>query len=98
MALIKMTPQDLRDSATFLESKNTAIATEVTALQKKINEVTADWEGASKGKFVTSFEQILPVMNKQLPEIIAGIEKQLNGAADTIEKADADIASAFSQG
>lgn len=98
MALIKMTPQDLRDSANFLEARKTAIEGEVKSLKQKIDQVTSDWEGASKSSFLASFEQMLPMLTRDFPNVIVGIEKQLNGAADTIERADADIASAFNKG
>ena len=95
MSQIRITPQELRESATFLGQKEEAIGTEVQALKQRINDTTANWEGAAQNSFVQSFENLLPMLEQQLPEVIEGIMKMLNGAADTLEEADQQISSAF---
>ena len=43
MAQIRITPEELRDGADFLEQKLEAINAEVAALKGKIDEVTGNW-------------------------------------------------------
>lgn len=95
MSQIRITPEELRESATFLGQKEEAIGTEVQALKQRINDTTANWEGAAQNSFVQSFENLLPMLEQQLPEVIKGIMSMLNGAANTLEEADQQISSAF---
>lgn len=95
MSQIRITPEELRESATFLGQKEEAIGTEVQALKQRINDTAANWEGAAQNSFVQSFENLLPMLEQQLPEVIEGIMSMLNGAANTLEEADQQISSAF---
>lgn len=96
MVTIKMTPQELRDAADFIGQKREAIKDEVEALKAKIDEVTANWEGASQSQFVTTFtDTFSPMLKNDFPAVIEGIEGQLDGAADAIEDADQQVADAF---
>lgn len=96
MSQIRITPEELRDSSKFLGDKKEAIGSEVQALKSKINETTSNWEGAAQSSFIQSFENLLPMLEQQLPEVIEGIMAMLNGAADTLEQADEQISSSFS--
>lgn len=96
MAQIRITPEELRDGADFLEQKLEAINTEVAALKSKIDEISGNWEGAAQSSFVDTFDnEMYPILSDTLPQVIEGIAGQLDGAADTIEQADAEIAKAF---
>lgn len=96
MGVIKVTPEELRDAATFLGQRLEAITSEVNQLKGKIDEISGNWEGAAKSSFIATFESdMLPVMTQTLPQVIEGIESQLNGAADAVEQTDEQIASAF---
>ena len=96
MAQIRITPEELRDGGKFLEQRLDAINLEVSALKSKIDEVAGNWEGAAQSSFIQTFESdMYPILKDTLPQVITGIVSQLKGAADTIEKADSDIASAF---
>ncbi len=96
MAQIKITPEELRLAADFLELRLDAINTEVTSLKSKIDEIAANWEGAAKSSFIETFDSnMYPVLKETLPEVITGIVTQLDGAADVIERADSEIAKAF---
>ena len=52
MAQIRITPEELREGASFLGQKLEAINAEVAALKSKIDEVTGNWEG---GIFIPNF-------------------------------------------
>ena len=96
MAQIRITPEELRNGADFLEQKLEAINAEVAALKGKIDEVTGNWEGAAQSSFVETFENdMYPIIKDTLPEVITGIVAQMDGAADAIEQTDAEVAKAF---
>ena len=96
MAQIRITPEELRNGADFLEQKLEAINAEVAALKGKIDEVTGNWEGAAQSSFVDTFENdMYPILKDTLPEVIIGIVAQMDGAADAIEQTDAEVAKAF---
>lgn len=96
MSTIKITPQELRDAATYLGDRLEAISAEVTSLKSKIDEVTGNWEGSAQSTFVETFENdMYPIMNETLPDVINGIASQLTGAADALETADTEISNAF---
>ena len=92
---ILMTPQELDDGATFLGNRREAIVQEVSSLKSKIDEVTSRWEGAAQNSFVNQFQEMYPMLNRDLPQIIEGIEQMLNVAAGTMRDTDAGLASAF---
>lgn len=96
MAQIRITPEELRGAADFLEKKLEAINGEVSALKGKIDEITANWEGSAQSSFIDTFDNnMYPILKDTLPEVITGIAAQLDGAADAIEQADAEVAKAF---
>lgn len=93
---IRVTPEELRSAASFLDGKREEINGAVNALNSKINEMASNWEGASQSSFIAQFnEKVLPVLQKDFPEIMTGISSQINSAANTLEQADLDIAKAF---
>lgn len=95
MASIRMTPQELRDSATFLGGKRDEIVAAVNAIKGRVDSTTAEWEGAAQSSFVESFNEMLPMLTESFPETIQGIESMLTGAADALEQADSEVAKAF---
>ena len=96
MAQIRITPEELRSAADFLEQKLEAINAEVSALKGKIDEITANWEGSAQSSFIDTFDNnMYPILKDTIPEVITGIAAQLDGAADAIEQADAEVAKAF---
>ena len=96
MAQIRITPEELRSGGNFLQQRLDAINSEVTELKSKIDEVTGNWEGAAQSSFIQTFESdMYPILKDTLPQVITGVISQLNGAADAIENADTEIASAF---
>lgn len=96
MANIKISPEELRNAADFLEQKLESISSEVGALKSKIDEISANWEGSAQSSFIESFEgDMYPILRDTLPDVINGISSQLDGAADAIEQADEEVAKAF---
>ncbi|SFN94810.1 WXG100 family type VII secretion target [Pseudobutyrivibrio sp. UC1225] len=96
MGQIRITPEELREAANFLQQKQEAINSEVSELKSKVDEVTGNWEGAAQNQFVESFlSDMYPMLHETMPQIIEGIASQMNGAADAIEQADQEVANAF---
>ena len=95
MASIRMTPQELRDSATFLSGKRDEIVSAVNEIKSRVDSTTAEWEGAAQSSFVESFNEMLPMLTESFPETIQGIESMLTGAADALEQADSEVAKGF---
>ena len=96
MAQIRMTPEELRNAANFIREREQAITSEVNSLKSKIDEVTSNWEGAAQSSFIETFEgNLYPVLRDTVPEVMQGLNAQLNGAADALEQADEQVAQAF---
>lgn len=95
MAQIRITPEELREGSSFLLQKMEAVIGEVSEIKSKVDAVASEWEGAAQNSFVAAFESILPILQKDFPEIIEGISTQLTVAADTLEEADNQISQSF---
>lgn len=96
MAQIKITPEELRDAADFLDTSRGEISDKIDAVESRVNAVADNWEGAAQSSFIDSFEgDMLPLLKNDFPSILEGIAAQLRGAADAIEQADEEVASAF---
>ncbi len=96
MAQIRITPEELRNGAKYLQERLTAISQEVASLKSKVDEVTGNWEGAAQSSFIETFEgDLYPILKDTVPQVLEGIIAQMNGAADAIEQADAEVANAF---
>lgn len=93
---IRITPEELRGAADFLDQSREEIAEKITAVETKVNDVAAEWEGAAQSTFVDSFSNdMMPLLKNDFPSILEGIAAQLRGAADAIETADEEVANAF---
>lgn len=95
MASIKMTPDELRDAASFLGNKREEIVSAVGNIKSKVDTTAAGWEGAAQSSFVEQFNEMLPMLTESFPQVIEGIESMLTGAADALEQADSEVAKAF---
>ena len=95
MASIKMTPAELRESATFLGGKRDEIVSAVKEIKSRVDSTTAEWEGSAQSSFIETFNEMLPMLTDSFPQTIEGIEQMLKGAADALEQADSEVAKAF---
>lgn len=93
---IRITPEEMRDAADFLETKKESIVELVNDISTKITDLEQTWEGAAQSTFMENYEgEMKQILSVDFPEIIVGLATQLRGAADALEQADAEIASAF---
>ncbi len=96
MAQIRMTPEELREGATFLGQRLDSINGEVEMLKSRVDDVTGNWEGSAQSSFVDTFtNNMYPILKDTLPEVINGIMAQMTGAADAIQQTDEELGNAF---
>ena len=55
MAQIRITPEELREGASFLLQKMEAVIDEVNEIKSKVDAVASEWEGAAQKQFRSSF-------------------------------------------
>lgn len=94
--IIRITPSELKDTSDYLKQRLDAITTEANSLKAKLDDIGERWEGEAKTTFYEIFnDEMWPVFNDKLPELIQGIASQLNVTAQTMEDADSQIADAL---
>lgn len=92
MKQIRITPEELNLAADFLGKKLEAMTNEANELKAKIDDVTGNWEGAAQSAFVAGFnDDMWPILSKNLPELITGIQTQLKKTAEALERTDTEI-------
>ena len=90
---IRITPSELRDASEFLKQRLDAITNEANALKAKLDDIGERWEGEARTTFFEIFDdEMWPVFNDKLPELIQGIASQLNSTAQAMEDTDSQIA------
>lgn len=92
---IKMTPSELRDLATAVTGIRDEIVDKVSTMNSRINNDTAEWDGESKSQYFYDYEALLPTLQDTFPSVIENLAQKLTFAADKLEEADKDIASAI---
>ena len=92
---IRMTPQELRAGATYLDGQLQEAMGCLQSMKSKVDEVNANWEGAADTAFMQTFEELYNQISQALPQTVEGIENMLNGAAQGLEEADSQIASSL---
>lgn len=93
---IKISPQELNDAATYLRQRLENMNQEVSLIKGKIDYVKSECEGAASMAFVNQFENdMYPILNKTLPEVIEGISGELDMIAKTMRETDEALANAI---
>lgn len=92
---IKMTPSELRDLASAVTGIRDDIVELVETMDGKIEAETAEWDGESKTQYFADYDAILPTLKETFPQVIEDLATKLTFAANKLEEADQDIASAF---
>ena len=91
---ILMTPSEVRECATFMNTTADNIMSEVDSINSRVNEVVANWEGASQAAFNETWQSMYqPALHESFPETIRSLSEMLKTAADTLEQTDETIAS-----
>lgn len=96
MSQIMITPEELESGAAAIEQYRENISSEVTALNNKISEVTANWKGAAQSAFLASYHDLYsPTLKDTFPEILTGISEQLKAAAKIMRETDEQLRQAM---
>lgn len=91
---IRITPEELREAATYLGQRQEALVNEANSIKAKLEEISNNWEGAAQSAFMEGFNgDMWPILHDKLPELLQGIQEQLKGAAANLEDTDQKIAS-----
>ena len=93
---ISMTPEELRDGVTTLQSQTDELLDVLSNMNGTIENVCANWQGAAMEAFKGTWEEIYSELTESLTNTVEGIEGLMSGAAESLESADEDIASAMS--
>lgn len=92
---IKMTPSELRDLASTVTGIRDEIENQVSNMDSRINSDTAEWDGESKSQYFADYDALIPTLRDTFPQVIEDLATKLTFAADKLEEADQDIASAI---
>lgn len=92
---IMMTPQELDDGASYLNQRRDAIASEVSALNARVQDIAGRWEGEAQRSFLERYTDLHKILSTELPEVIIAMETKLREAARAIRETDQAIAQAF---
>ena len=95
MMNIKVTPEELRALAQTLTSTREELLNLINNMDSQIQNVSAEWSGMSSSMYMQNYNELLPKLKDEFPQVIEALSTRLNYVADTIEQADADAASAI---
>ncbi|MBM7643064.1 WXG100 family type VII secretion target [Streptococcus loxodontisalivarius] len=91
MALIKLTPEELRTSAVKYTNGSNDVTSVLSTLRAEQQVISDNWDGTAFDSFEEQFNELAPKI-EQFAQLLADINTQLNSVADTIEQTDSDIA------
>ncbi|MFC3928395.1 WXG100 family type VII secretion target [Streptococcus caprae] len=91
MTLIKLTPQELRDSAVKYTNGSLQVTEVLETLSREQEVIASNWSGTAFDSFEVQFNELSPKI-QQFAQLLEDINQQLNSVANIIETTDADIA------
>ncbi len=92
MVKIKLTPEELRTSATKYTDGATSVREILSYLTTEQGIISENWDGTAFDAFEQQFNELSPKVS-QFAELLDSINTQLNSVATTIEDTDSSIAS-----
>lgn len=92
MAQIKLTPEELRQSATKYTEGSQTIDDVLNTLTHEQDNIASNWDGQAFDKFEQQFDELKPKI-QEFSQLLDDINQQLVSVADTLEQTDQDIAS-----
>ncbi|MFC3928544.1 WXG100 family type VII secretion target [Streptococcus caprae] len=90
MTLIKLTPQELRDSAVKYINGSQSVHDVLSILRTEQEIIASNWSGTAFDSFEIQFNELAPNI-EQFAQLLEDINQQLNSVANIIETTDADI-------
>lgn len=91
MALIKLTPDELRQSATKYTAGAQSVMDVLTSLTNEQGVISENWDGNAFTSFDEQFKELSPKI-QQFAELLEDINDQLNNVATTLEETDNALA------
>ena len=88
---IRLTPAELRTSATKYTQGASEIDAILAKLEKEQGVIRSNWEGTAFQRFDAQFNSLKPKV-KQFSQLLTDINRQLVKVADIVERTDQDIA------
>lgn len=92
MAQIKLTPEDLRQSATKYTSGSENVTQVLNDLTREQAVIAENWDGSAFDSFEAQFNELCFKTIKEFAQLLQDINAQLVKVADIIEQTDQDIA------
>lgn len=91
MTLIKLTPQELRDSAVKYTNGSETVLGVLQTLRTEQGIIADNWSGTAFDSFESQFNELSPKI-EQFAQLLEDINQQLNSVANIIEETDSNIA------
>ncbi|EHJ52896.1 WXG100 family type VII secretion target [Streptococcus macacae] len=90
--LIKLTPDELRTSATKYTQGAQSVNDVLTSLTNEQAVISENWDGSAFDAFEQQFNELSPKVS-QFAELLEAINQQLNSVAGNLEEVDSNMAS-----
>ncbi|ASE36828.1 WXG100 family type VII secretion target [Staphylococcus pettenkoferi] len=94
MAVIKMSPEEIRTKSNTYGGSADQIRQILSDLKSAQGEISSHWEGQAFNKFDEQFNQLSPKVEK-FAQLLEDIKQQLTSAADTVEEQDQQLSNNF---
>ena len=91
MALIQVTPEELRAQGSQFKQHADEIRQIVAKLDQMKNQLIDEWKGSTSNAFMNQYDSLHPQM-AQFYTVVGEIGDQVNNIATTVENTDNDIA------
>ena len=93
---IKLTPDELRTSATKYTQGSQSVNDVLTSLTNEKAVISENWDGSAFDAFEQQFNELSPKVS-QFAELLEQINQQLNSVAGNLEEVDSTMASQIAQ-
>ena len=91
MVQIKLSPEELRTSATKYTAGSEEVTQVLTSLRSEQETIRANWEGHAFDSFDEQFNELAPKI-EAFAQLLQDIQTQLNVVADSLEETDNALA------
>ena len=91
MVQIKLSPEELRTSATKYTAGSEEVTQVLTSLRSEQETIRANWEGHAFDSFDEQFNELSPKI-EAFAQLLQDIQAQLNVVADSLEETDNALA------
>lgn len=94
MAVISVTPEQLRDSARVYINASNEITAQINRVQNENQVMNQEWKGQAFQSYEQQFNQLRANV-RQMTDLLETINRQLVRYADTVEQRDREDSNAF---